>query len=333
MEEYFRPCFAAGGKTSESEKAALCHFWSTDEYSPYFEATQQLIWRMLWSPFASKHPFVVFVCPFVGPEYRAIFKGQGAIVRELPLLDILPDDKIALERWKDQFAKLNLWNQVEFKTIVYLDSDAFPLANINDIFDIIQERSCVSTNLEDVDEDFTMDCKYAFAGVSMPINGVDLVNGGLLVLNPDPKHFQRLLRNARRVTEYDTSTMEQSFLNSKLAFGKDGPFPAQELPYDYNAGANKYPEIEASTLDPSTIRVLHEKLWIHQLGINTSPKTVIWKDRWLIDWMHMIRFYNDPLWEEMRKAGRKPKDEQERIAWMTKVGLPPYAYAQDWWAG
>lgn len=273
------------------------------------------------------------MCPFVSAEYRAVFKGQGAIVRELPLLDILPEEKIGTKRWTDQFVKLNLWNQTEFQTIVYLDSDAFPLANIDDIFDVAKEQSCLKDQLEVTDSYFKEQCNYLFAGVPMPINGVELVNGGLLVLKPDAVLFERLLHNARRHTEYDISTMEQSFLNSQLAFGKTSPFPAQHLTYIYNAGADKYAEIESGTLDPTTIRVLHEKIWIHRLAINTSPKLALWRDRWLLDWMHMIRFYNDPLWEQMRKIGRKPRDEEERKQWMAEAGEEPFSYAQDWWSG
>lgn len=300
-----------------------------DEPSPYFAATQQLIWRILWSPYASKYPFVVFVCPFVGPEYRAVFKGQGAIVRELPLLDILPDDKIGTARWTDQFVKLNLWNQVDYDVIVYLDSDAFPLSNIDGIFDVIQEQTYIKDKLEAADNDIP--ATYVFAGRPMPINGVDLINGGMLVLRPDAAQFNRLLRNAKRHTEYDISTMEQSFLNSHLGFGKTSPFPAQELPHVWNAGADQWSAIESGALDPSTIKILHEKLWIHNLGINASPKRSIWRDQWLVDWMHMVRFYNDPLWDQMRRHRRKPRDEEERKSWMRNIGIEPYAYAQEWW--
>jgi inositol 3-alpha-galactosyltransferase len=50
---------------------------------PYFEATQSVIWRLLWSEYHSIYPIIVFVCPFIPEENRHVFRGQGALVKEI----------------------------------------------------------------------------------------------------------------------------------------------------------------------------------------------------------------------------------------------------------
>jgi alpha-N-acetylglucosamine transferase len=40
------------------------------------------------------------------------------------------------------FSKLNIWAQVDFERVVLLDTDAFPIENIDGIFDVLEEREC-----------------------------------------------------------------------------------------------------------------------------------------------------------------------------------------------
>ncbi|KAJ8607094.1 hypothetical protein MRB53_040530 [Persea americana] len=70
-------------------------------------------------------------------DQRDILRGQGAIVEELPAIDqVVSYKELAVARWADQFSKLGIWNYTSFDRIAFLDSDVFPVENIDDYFDI-----------------------------------------------------------------------------------------------------------------------------------------------------------------------------------------------------
>lgn len=303
------------------------NFHKLTRNSPYFAATQQIIWRLLWSPYASKHPVVVFVCPFIEEIYRKTFAGQGAIVHELALYDLVGEETSVPERLQDQFAKLNMWNMTQYSSIAYLDSDAFPLANIDQVFDVVKTQKRAPGIATD---DFPEIESYAFAGVFTETTTSDSgIAGGFLVFSPDTVQHERLLENAKRVNEYEMSSMDQAFLNSGLGFGRSSPFPAQELPLYYNCDASLYPQIESGAIDPVEVKVLHEKLWL-KTDLQTFSSLEIWADLWSVDWMSLSRFYDDPLFPKMRRLGRKPRSQAERFQWYMDVHETSIAFSEDW---
>lgn len=154
---------------------AFALFYCTREPSlsdPYFEATQNIIWRILWSDYRSVHPVIVFVCPFTLPQQRIILRGQGAIVKETELRNFVPVEKIPVVRWQDQFSKLNMWKETQFKRIAFMDSDAFPIWNVDDVFDKVPERECVMDSLSPEDHAAALRkggsefCNYVYGGKS-----------------------------------------------------------------------------------------------------------------------------------------------------------------------
>lgn len=111
-------------------------------HDPYFAAAQQLVYRMLWDDkIKSKYPFTVFVAPHVPDEQRNVLAAAGAIIRELELVP-WHAEQIINARWRDMFSKLNIWAQVDFDRVVLLDTDAFPIENIDGVFDVLEEREC-----------------------------------------------------------------------------------------------------------------------------------------------------------------------------------------------
>lgn len=155
-----------------------------DLRDPFFAATQSLVWRLLWSDWHSIYPVIVYVCPFTPEEQRVILRGQGAIVKEIGLLDdIVPMERVPRARWLDQFSKLNMWKETDYERIAYLDVDALPIANIDDIFTLIPEQSCQESRLSREDKAMMQDdssageafCNYTFAGVDP--YGMGEING------------------------------------------------------------------------------------------------------------------------------------------------------------
>jgi inositol 3-alpha-galactosyltransferase len=277
---------------------------------PYFETTQSIIWRLLWSEYRSKHPLIVFVCPFIPEEQRRILRGQGALVKEIELLDdIIPDEAISTKRWIDVLSKLNMWKEVEWKRIVFLDSDAFPVTNIDDIFDVVPVQKCKKEALSPEDKAVVNNgkggedmCNYVYAGVSQ--FSPDNINAGMLVLKPNLDMHAKLLRAARSTGDYDVKDMEQGVLKSKNAFAADGPFPVNRLAPVWNAVPEyyiKYLEDGAEATE-GPVRILHVKWWNGLWGAWNNLTQL--NNRWDLDWMTMCRFYDsDDGFIEARKTG------------------------------
>ncbi|CCG84142.1 protein of unknown function [Taphrina deformans PYCC 5710] len=280
-----------------------------DLRDPFFAATQSLVWRLLWSEWRGSHPVVVFVCPFIPREQRNILRGQGALVKEIDLLDnIVPADKLPVARWRDQFAKLNMWNETSFRRIAYFDVDALPIANVDDIFDIVPQQTCDKSLLSADDralikknasegEQF---CDYTFAGIDP--YGEGEVNGGALFFAPNKLMHEKLIRDAPKITQYDLNKMEQGLLHSKLGFGQDGPFKAHLLPQAYNAVPDYYKSHRDDHREATDgpIKVIHDKMWSTVIGHDRPELNV----RWDLDWMSMCRFYDSGVYTYARETGR-----------------------------
>lgn len=279
-----------------------------DTRGPYFESTQSIIWRLLWSDYRSKYPVIIFVCPFIPRKNRDIFRGQGAIVKEIELLDnIIPDEKISTKRWIDVLSKLNLWKEIEWNRLVFLDSDAFPVRNIDDIFDLVPEQKCKKEALlpEDqavIDRGGDDMCNYVYAGV--PQFTINNINAGMFILKPNLDMHAKLIRAAKRTGDYDVRYMEQGVLSSKNAFAADGPFPVNRLASVWNTVPEYYKEHlakAAESPEPPSIRILHAKMWNRFWGSWNNLTHL--NDMWDLDWMNMCRFFDSDEFVKARTTG------------------------------
>jgi alpha-N-acetylglucosamine transferase len=295
---------------NEPSKFAFATFYCTrqpDVRGPYFEATQSIIWRLLWSEYRSKYPVIVFVCPFIPEENRRIFRGQGAIVKEIELLDdIIPDEAIATKRWIDVLSKLNVWKEVEWKRIVFLDGDAFPVTNIDDIFEIAPVQRCKEDALSPEDKAVVNNgvggddmCNYVYSGVQQ----FSYINAGMMVLKPNLDMHAKLIKAARSTQDYDVNDLEQGVLKSKNAFGDSGPFPVYRLPPTWNTLPEYYIRYLAEGLEAKDgpVRILHVKMWNRAWGEWNNLTQL--NDMWDLDWMKMCRFFDEDSFVEARKTG------------------------------
>lgn len=259
----------------------------------YLLATRALVYRFLWHPATRSpdKPVTVFVAPFVAQWQRDMLTAEGARVIELPLLEIKPKKtNLNSERWRDQFIKLNMWNQTQFSKIAYFDADAFPIRPVDDLFQIVDTWHCKEELLDKEDRaDMKAICDYALAGVPIfPFPAVG-PNGGMLVFNPNAAMYQRLLRLAPQTDSYDSNLMEQGML--EWAYNYTGPFPVQQLDRKWN-GVFPRPE-EADQLN-----VVHQKLWNKEY----AKEGLGWMtDLWDENWEAMTQFYHSPEFERARK--------------------------------
>lgn len=259
---------------------------------PYYLAIHSLIYRILWSPRSksSKHPFVVFVADFVPQEQRELLAGAGAVVRELAPLPWSPTDPGVMGRWKDLFAKLNMWNETSFSRILFLDADALPIAPIDGMFELKKMRKCIESKMQL--DDFLPGgdpvCEpYIFAGVPAdPYSIFDSnINVGSMVFTPNSRQHQRLLQNYLKFDKYDVKMAEQAFLNWQ--FGINSAYPPGMLEREYGAF---FPNEKGE----KGMKVVHEKIWAAQRGH--------WKDEWDNTWREMFQFYGSGDFRAARMA-------------------------------
>ncbi|KAK4502480.1 hypothetical protein PRZ48_005905 [Zasmidium cellare] len=221
-------------------------------HDPYFQAAQQLVYRVLWDPKSKskKYPLTVFVAPFIEQDKRDILTAAGAIVKELELVDWQPTVDI-WGRWRDLFSKLNIWGETEFSRVLFLDLDAFPVQNIDEIFELAERQRCRKELLPVEDRPQAEQlCDYVFAGTE--ISDSKEINVGVMVLEPNKAMQQRLLREAVHTENFDNNMAEQAFLN--YAFGQNSAFPTQLLDRQWNGF---FPGEE----EEGYLKIIHEKLW------------------------------------------------------------------------
>lgn len=249
---------------------------------PYFLAIQSLIHRILWSPLTrtqKSYPFIVFVADFVTQEQRSLLAGAGAVVRELKALEWHCDSPGYQKRWNDLFAKLNMWAETEFERLLFLDADAFPLVNIDGVFDVASVQKCQDDKIQLVDflADSTPVCEpYVFAGVPQSIfaPASPNINVGSMVLSPSERMHQRLLQNYPKTDHYDCAMAEQAFLNWQ--FSPSGAFPPTELEREWGGFFPKEDE-------EGKLKIVHEKIWVAKEG---------WMKReWERGWKEMVEWY------------------------------------------
>lgn len=285
------------GNGNESTFAAyLCTRNSSTE-DPYFAATLQLVWRMLWAEGTKslKYPFTVFVAPFIKQDQRDMLAGAGALVRELDLLPWEPEVTVDARR-RDAFSKIHLWAQKDFSRIAALDSDIFPIKNIDDIFDKASQRICDLNKLATEDASNSQGiCDYTFAAVPLTSKkgSKQTVNVGVMVLQPNEFMHQRLLRGYKHTESYDNHGAEQAFMN--WAFATNGPFPVSFLPREYNG---YFPTED----DKDKLKVLHEKLWAFD-GVTQWTKGI-----WTEAWDDMVIYFDSKDFAAARKGDAHLED-------------------------
>jgi alpha-N-acetylglucosamine transferase len=266
---------------------------------PYFLAIHSLIHRILWSPRSrtqNNYPFIVFVADFVTPEQRALLSGAGAIVRELKPIPWHCDSG-AQKRWNDLFAKLNMWAETEFERLLFLDADAFPLTNIDEMFELAPVQSCIESKLQI--DDFTSDQKpicepYIFAGVPTTPDITDSpeINVGAMVFTPSLGMHSRLVQNYLKTDHYDCKMAEQAYLNWQ--FSPLGAYPPTKLEREWGGF---FPGED----DKGRLKVVHEKMWALGAG---------WvREEWERGWEEMKAWYESGEFLEERRRGG-PRGEQ-----------------------
>ncbi len=149
-------------------------------------------------------------------------------------------------KFRDQFTKLQLWRMVDYKSIVYIDSDCLVVGNIDRLFELADQLN--STKTIGATRDIIEGEWQAY------------FNMGVFIIKPNADLFKKLI-----ILKYDVSfqfnphSAEQTFLNKALR----GQFV--EIGFKFNANLAVYSQIKNYWSQRQTnISIIHytlEKPW------------------------------------------------------------------------
>jgi lipopolysaccharide biosynthesis glycosyltransferase len=155
-----------------------------DAYVPGIEALGQSLIQT-----GTAVPLVVMVTPEVPTAARQRLSGRGFILRDIePIKNPRPDCELLYPRFALTYTKLRVFDLAEYDKVVWLDADTVVLRNIDELFD----RPCIA----------------AASDFFMP----DRFNSGVMVLDPSPELFNKLMVSLASCPTYDGG--DQGFLNS-----------------------------------------------------------------------------------------------------------------------
>ncbi|KAJ3048087.1 hypothetical protein HK097_010902 [Rhizophlyctis rosea] len=183
---------------------------SPDSIDHYFLSTRLLIHRLrhdAQTRTTLSRDIIILVTPSVSEAKRRILTLDGAIVKEVPRIYPSALHKLGKPKpqWMDCWTKLHLWNFTSYDSIFYIDGDILPLRNLDPLFTTIsRQRFNQPPNYFD----------FA-APLDMLPNRRHLptFNAGMMLFRPSSERLMSFLRWANNITQYDTSFMEQGFLN------------------------------------------------------------------------------------------------------------------------
>lgn len=89
----------------------------------------------------SPYPLVVAVLPDVPLSHRNLLESQGCIVKEIePVYPPENQTQFAMAYYVINYSKLRIWEFVEYNKMVYLDADIQVFGNIDELFDLPDDR-------------------------------------------------------------------------------------------------------------------------------------------------------------------------------------------------
>lgn len=243
--------------------------------NPYFAATRTLLHQLLHgaetrintSSSNVNIDVVVLVTPNVPPEATRQLSREGAVVIHASPVPLKWWIRTGVTRWKDQFLKLRLLEQTQYKRLLFIDADTLLTSSIDALFsepEVSLPAPTLHQHCPRADEIPLLPAQYVFAARSnnqftgerrhpFPPLNTDLFSAGFWAAAPSAELFAYLLSVMDHYRRFDPHTMEQSLLN--YAFRRAGPMPWRELHYRWTATWPNREDLAGRVVS------LHDKFW------------------------------------------------------------------------
>lgn len=167
-------------------------------------------------------------------ESIAALRALFTAVSFVEMLDSGDADNLALlgrPELGPTFTKIRLWQQTQFKKVVFLDADTLVLRNIDDLFERPEFSAC--------------------ADAGWP----DCFNSGVFVAEPNEATFQKLLQYASEHGSFDGG--DQGLLNGFFSNWSTAP-SQHRIPFTYNLTINaSYSYAPAFARFQNDVKVVH----------------------------------------------------------------------------
>ena len=269
---------------------AYLSFLATDDFLPGVRVLAHSLRKT-----RPKAPLLVLVTDNVGTATRGELDRLGIATREIERIPFPEGMKVSEARWRHNYSKLRIFEQVQFRKAVYLDADMVVCANLDGLF-----------------EHPHMSAANA-GGMLLRNRRWTGLNAGLMVIEPDEDLFRRMVS---RIGTLDGMGMgDQGFLNS---FYPEWPgHPELHLDHGYNqfhvfldAYRRRfgYRVMEgtvptaAELADPKLVKVIHyispDKPWLDP----EATRRTIRRNRWFRP--QMARALD--LWLRLDEESRRP---------------------------
>ncbi|WWC60416.1 uncharacterized protein I303_102988 [Kwoniella dejecticola CBS 10117] len=214
-------------KADSEKEEAYVTFLSSIADPNYLLSTRFLIYQLLHDPSTSdssqSRDVVVLTTPEIQQDTIDLLELDGAMVKQVELLDGFDLPEKVNDHWKDQYTKLNIFNMTEYTQILYMDNDVFLLKSLEDIWTSPSPLD-ESRPLGGVGETSKALLKNSDLRLEPPMSvrteDKDYVNAGFMLIRPSTELFEEL----RRVKGYDTFYMEQALINHYSGWEGDHPW-------------------------------------------------------------------------------------------------------------
>lgn len=239
----------------------------------YFVATRILGYQLMHSPKTRTQrniPFVILVPPDVVPAKRDRFERDGAIVIEVPYLEVPEWVVPELARWKDVMSKMRAWQLTQYTRCVLLDGDMVLNAPLDGVFD--DPAAQFISTYPSTSEDVLLPERYLFASVpeadphhseNGEFKDINYFNAGFFVFGPSIPVFDYYNIMLHEEGTWDPRYPEQNLLN--YIHRQDGQMPWQRVSLHWNV---KFPTMKDKEEGTAS---MHDKFWQADIDGSLQP--------------------------------------------------------------
>lgn len=223
--------------------------------------------------------FFVLCTPTVPLAHKERLQKDGIIVVDVKNVPLNWWIYSGVQRWKEQFTKLRLFEMTQYERVLFIDADTMLTSRIDAIFDEPEIKTLTPTLFDRTKEikrdESDLPQQWLFVAPSdneytgerqhpVPHLQTQSFSAGFWVIRPDKEIYKHLLSVMAHFRRFDPFTMEQSLLN--YVYRREGPMPWRNLNWKWCA---TWPN--ESDEDMGVVS-LHEKWW------KTGPERL--QNRW-----------------------------------------------------
>jgi glycogenin glucosyltransferase len=166
------------GAVAEARLCAYVSLLSTDAYLPGVLVLHRSLQRT-----GTPHPFLLLITPGITARARAVLAGAGIVCRTIERPVAVASGVSRRARWDATYAKIHLFDLVDFDKIVFLDADMLVTRSLDHLFDRPHMSAVNAGGLLPGHESWTQ------------------LNSGLLVVEPSRELFAALARRLAALTD------------------------------------------------------------------------------------------------------------------------------------